>query len=327
MIVILHSAVSPHDRLDDQETLEQVISVKEALNKLGHDTVAIPFVLDFEELKKTLDRYNPKLIFNLVESIHGRSDFCHLVPLWLNDLKRPYTGGRPSSILLSADKLLAKRIFQTANIPSPNYITSLDLMNKQFPDDGPYIVKSAREDGSLGIDQSSIVNDHASFISVINDRQQRFGGEWFAERYIAGRELNIGLLAGPKGPEILPIAEVDFQQYGDDQFTIVDYAAKWHAESKEYKSTPPRFSRFNAELVEELNRVALNCWQTFGVTSCARVDVRVDKEGKPWVLELNVNPSLALEAGFAGAAAVAGLEYPSLIERIVNDALLQGCGT
>lgn len=324
MIVILHSAVSSQDRLDDQETLTQVNSVSDALKQLGYTSVAVPFVLDFEQLKTTLNRHKPKLVFNLVESIHGRSDFCHLVPLWLEELKLPYTGGRASSLLLCSDKLFAKKIFKTANIPSPSYITAFDLTDNQFPENGPYIIKSAREDGSLGIDQSSVVNDHASFTSIINDRQQRFGGEWFAERYIAGRELNIGLLASPKGPEILPIAEIEFLQYSADQFTIVDYAAKWHVDSKEYKNTPSRFNHFKAELLKELNQVALNCWHTFSVTSCARVDVRVDEYGKPWVLELNINPSLAPDAGFAGAAARAGLEYPRLIERIVNDALTRG---
>lgn len=320
MIVILHSAISSSARLDDQETLIQVTAVKDALEQLGYKVVTIPLCLNFKELKKTLDHYNPELIFNLVESINGRSDLCHLVPLWLEKLKRPFTGGSAQSILLSADKLLAKHIFAQAEIANPSYITPQNLLEGNFPDDGPYIIKSAREDGSLGIDQSSIVNNHTDFMTVINDRQRRFGGEWFGERYIPGRELNISLLAGTNGPEILPIAEIEFKQMTENQYAIVDYAAKWQLDSQEYVNTPRVFNQYAAEVSQQLKRLAIACWETFSVNGYARVDIRMDKLGQPWVLELNINPSLAPDAGFVAAAAVSGLEYTNLIDRIIKDA-------
>lgn len=321
MIVILHSAITDQSRLDDQETLLQVAAVQTALESLGYPVTALPFDLNFKQLAKTLARYKPILVFNLVESIGGRSDFCHLVPLWLEELKYPYTGGSARSILMSSDKLLAKNFLDLYNIPYPKYLSAKDLLTQDFPNDGPYLVKSAREDGSLGIDQTSIVHDRDACIAVMADRQQRFGGEWFAERYIEGRELNISLLAGPKGPYVLPIAEIEFKNMSADQFAIVDYAAKWQIASNAYKDTPRSFNTVEENMLEPLRHLAHTCWDIFAVKSYARVDVRIDPQGKPWVLELNANPSLAPDAGFVAAAQMAGLNYVNLIERIVKDAL------
>ncbi len=322
MIVILHSSIANDAPLDEHDTLLQVAVVREALQKLGLEVVAIPFTLDFAALKSTLQQYNPTVVFNLVESVNGRGELTHLVPSILEQLKIPYTGGSAKALFTSADKILAKRLLQSAAIPTPAWFELSDLKTKKFPSDGPYIIKSVIEDGSIGIDQTSFVRDQDAFVKIMQDRQCQFGGQWFAEHYIPGREFNISVLASSSGPQVLPIAEIKFIDFAADKFHIVDYAAKWETESNEYQKTPRSFSFSENDdfLLAHLKELSLTCWDLFAVSGYARVDFRVDHLDQPWVLEVNVCPSLAPDAGFIAAAKESGLAFEDVIERILQDA-------
>ncbi len=139
-----------------------------------------------------------------------------------------------------------------------------------------------------------------------------------AERYIEGREFNLSLLAG----EILPPAEIDFSAYPADKPRIVGHAAKWDESSFEYQQTPRRFTfpAADAPLLHELCDLAARCWELFGLTGFARVDFRVDLKGRPWILEVNVNPCLSPDAGFAAALSAAGIDFAEAIRQIVDQA-------
>jgi D-alanine-D-alanine ligase len=317
LVVILHSAIADNAGPDEQDTLIQVAAVHAALETLGHDVTSLPFTLDFAELIKNLQRYKPALVFNLVESLNGRGQNIYLAPLLLQQLGIPYTGAQLNAFLLTANKCTAKRWMMAGSIATPEIATEVDRSL------APYIIKSATEDGSLGITQDSIVYDEATLQAVIAARQQQFSGEWFAERYIAGREFNIALLAGPNGPQVLPIAEMQFIDFPEGQLPIVDYAAKWHTHSREYQATVRNFIFNDTDqiLLNKLTELSLACWHWFKASGYARVDVRVDANGQPWVLELNVNPGIAPDAGFIAAAQQQGLDYITVIKRIIEDVL------
>jgi D-alanine-D-alanine ligase len=177
------------------------------------------------------------------------------------------------------------------------------------------------EHASIGIDEGSVVEAPHKAAMVARRRQRRYGGEWFAERYIEGREFNLSLLGGPDGVELLPPAEMLFLGYPANKRRIVDYAAKWHVGSFEFCNTVRRFD-FGADeqpLLTELEAIAKSCWRLFGLRGYARVDCRVDAAGRPWVLEVNVNPCLSPDAGFAAAAERRGLDRAEAVRRIVAD--------
>jgi D-alanine-D-alanine ligase len=157
----------------------------------------------------------------------------------------------------------------------------------------------------------------------IATRQARFGGQFFAEAFIEGREFNLALLDGPDGPRLLPIAEIDFVDYPDDRPRIVDYEAKWEDDSFAFGNTPRHFDfpAADGSLLERLGELALATWRLFDLTGYVRVDFRVDSMNKPWILEINVNPCLSPDAGFAAAAARAGMDYDEMIGCIVSSAL------
>ena len=120
---------------------------------------------------------------------------------------------------------------------------------------------------------------------------------------------------------MLPPAEIVFDGYPPGKPRIVGYRAKWDAESFEYRHTVRsfEFERRDAPLVDSLRSLALRCWELFGLRGYARVDFRVDAAGRPWILEVNANPCLSPDAGFAAAAARAGLSFERVVERIVGD--------
>lgn len=320
MIVILHSALQENASTDELDTLIQVSRVKKAVEKLGYEAMTVPFSLDFSKLTACLQQIKPTIVFNLVESVNGRGDLIHLAPLILEHLKIPYTGGNSRAFFQSSDKVLAKRLLQSAGIATPSWFGFLE--QPLVLDNAPYIIKSVMEDGSIGIDQTSLGSDPLSLLQVMQDRQRLYGGRWFAERYIHGREFNISILADQNGPKVLPAAEIKFLNFAADQFHIVDYAAKWASDSKEYHNTPRSFAFEEAEqpLLAKLQELSLACWQLFEMSGYARVDFRVDEQNQPWVLEVNVNPSLAEDAGFIAASSEAGLSYEDIIEKILQSA-------
>jgi D-alanine-D-alanine ligase len=182
-------------------------------------------------------------------------------------------------------------------------------------------VKSAWEHASIGIDDGSVTNDPTSASSLLRKRRRRHGGEWFVEAYVEGREFNLSLLAGLQGVELLPPAEMCFVDYPPGKPRIVNYAAKWDAASFEFHATRRRFdfTPCDAALLGRLEATALACWRLFDLAGYARVDCRVEASGRVQVLEVNINPCLSPDAGFAAAAARAGLDQTAIMGRILGD--------
>jgi D-alanine-D-alanine ligase len=176
----------------------------------------------------------------------------------------------------------------------------------------------------LGLDDNEPISNVTleELDEILEDRAPDLGRACFAEVFIPGREFNLSLLNGPSGPEILPPAEIMFEDFGAEKLPIVGYRAKWDTESYEYHHTPRRFAfpPEDAVLLNRLQSIAVRCWEIFGLNGYARVDFRVDVQGRPWVLEINSNPCLSPDAGFAAAVSQAGLTYNEAIERIVMDA-------
>ncbi len=325
-VAILHSKIKDHAGPDEQDTLIQMEAIQSALTALGLEVITIPFTFDFAAISKVLYQYDPIAIFNLVESIEGKARFVHVIPAFLQQIHMPFTGSDERALFISNDKIICKNLLNVAQIPTPAWFDRSTLEQVQSVLNQPYIIKSTIEEGSIGIDKTSIAQDPQALLSIMAQREKQFGGKWFAERYIEGREFNISLLADSRGnPEILPIAEIQFIDFAVDQPRIVDYAAKWDADCKEYHNTLPHFDFAPTDkgLLKVLSELALKCWHYLGLAGYARVDFRVDEHGQPWVLEVNTNPCLAKYAGFFAAAARVNMSYETIIERIIEDALLR----
>jgi D-alanine-D-alanine ligase len=321
LVAILHGAVPADAPPDEQDVLVEVATVAEGLGTLGFDAVAVPLTLDLAAARRRLKALKPAVVFNLVESVEGQGRFVHLATTLLDSLGLPYTGAGTTATVLSASKPLAKRTMRAAGIPTAPWVDDASgrLPVPDFA--GPYIVKSVWEHASIGLDAGSIVATAADVPAVAAAKAATHGGEWFAEQFIAGREFNLGLVGGPDGPEVLPIAEMTFVDYPEGAPRIVDYAAKWDASSFAFHHTVRDFDLppSDGPLLARLGSIARACWSAFGLDGYARVDFRVDEAGRPWVLEVNTNPCISPDGGFFAAAARAGLALPDLLQRILDD--------
>lgn len=310
-VVVVHGVVDA-SRPDEQDTLDQVREVSAALQRLGHATETLALTLDLSPLSR-ISRL--AIVFNLVEAIDGIGRLQHLAPAVLEHVGLTFTGCTASSLSTTTDKVLTKRLLAAHCLQTPETVVpGVEPIAGER-----YIVKSLTEDASFGIDAGSVVSGD-KVAAELTRRRMRFGGTWFAERYIEGREFNISVVEdGDGGAKVLPAAEIEFVGYDVDRPRIVDYEAKWIAGSHGYDNTPRRFVSASAEpaLVAELERLTLAAWRALGLSGYARIDFRVDAAGQCYILEANANPCLTRDAGFAAAVAEAGLDYDDAIRLIV----------
>ena len=320
-VLILIDRVTAADGPDGRDVLDQAAAVTGALTALGHTVDRLDCDLDLAALATELRQRQPELVFNLVESLGGSGRLIHLVPACLETLGVPYTGCRADALLLTSNKLLAKRWLQGAGLPVPAWVEPGD--DDLPPGTADWIVKSVWEHASIGLDANSLVRDQngRAVRELLPERARRVNGPCFAEHYIEGRECNLALLAGPHGPELLPPAEIVFDNFPPGMPRILDYQAKWAEASFACRHTRRSFDFPPADgpLLARLGQLALACWRIFRLNGYARVDFRIDTTGAPWILEVNANPCLSPDAGFSAALERAGIPFGEAVCRIVAD--------
>jgi D-alanine-D-alanine ligase len=293
-----------------------------ALSRNGHDVVSLSCTLDLDDIRRRLLRMRPDVVFNRVESLGGSDVLPAALMLLLDALDLPYTGCPTTPFLATSNKLTVKEQLQKAGLPTPEWLSmDSNLQNAPFP--AKYILKSVYEHASFAMSDDSVVLAHGrdELVALIREAEDRWQKPYFAERFIDGREFNLALFGAD--PIVLPPAEIDFSAFPAGKPRIVGQRAKFTAGSFEFENTPRRyeFPASDLELIEQLNRLAVLSWRLFSLRGYARVDFRCDAESQPWILEVNANPCLSPDSGFAAALAEAGIGYDDGIERILMDAL------
>jgi D-alanine-D-alanine ligase-like ATP-grasp enzyme/ribosomal protein S18 acetylase RimI-like enzyme len=321
-VAILHNAASADDSPSDRDVLVQVAAVEAACQELGHRARRLSCTLNFELVEESLVRDRPDVVFNLVESLADSDRLAHLAAVLLEDLDIPYTGTQARSLHLSNNKPLTKHKLRTAGLPTADWLAPpFPPLAKLAP---PYIIKAIWEHASIGLDDHAVVQsgDGSAVVAQIDSRTRQLGCPCFAEQFIPGREFNLSLL-GDGGPRVLPPAEIDFSSFPKNKPQIVGYAAKWAEGSFEFDHTPRKFDfpKSDGPLLAELTDLAKRCWTLLDLRGYVRVDFRVDPAGQPWILEVNTNPCLSPDAGYAAALERAGIPFAQAVERILDDAL------
>lgn len=313
--VILHDPVAADAGPDDQDILVQVAAVDAALTSSGWSTQRLAFTEDLDQLRSALQTHKPRLVFNLVETLRGGGQRIHLAPMLLAELSMPFTGADQDAMYLTSNKLISKHLLRVDGMPTPDWDEQGSGLQQ-----GPWIVKSVWEDASFALDDDALVAEPCLLQERLMQRRQEHGGRWFAECYVPGREFNVAMLERNGECLVLPIAEICFEDFPAELPHIVGYRAKWDSSSFEYTHTVRRFvdSNIEAQLLARLATLARQCWHLFKLRGYARVDFRVDEQGKPWILEVNANPCLSPDAGFAAALQIAGINLHTAISDIVR---------
>lgn len=314
-ITVLSYVEEEHSRAHDA-VVEQVAS---ALRGKGHDVSVLGAHGDVRKLLAGLARRRPDLIFNLME-MFGRNLIGDIAVVGLLDLLEiPYTGGGPGEFYLAQDKALAKKLLAFEGILFPRF--AVFSRDADLETGGnlrmPLFVKPLRMEASLGIDRHALVHDSVSMMKRVVAIHHDLNDSALAEEYIDGREFYVGIL-GNQDPVALPPVEVDFSGLPPGAPRVLDRNAKWEPGSSEFRGTRSVLAEISDELRAKLQRISLDAYRALRVRDYGRVDLRVNDEGDIYVLEVNASCYLERGSEFAMAAGAANIEYPDLIEQIVQ---------
>jgi D-alanine-D-alanine ligase len=314
-IAVLFDGASALAKTPDLLILGTVEAIERALAVEGNQVVRIPVHLDGRWVER-LRRGRFDLAVNMCEGIDGVATLESPVIGVLELFNIPYTGSSSYTTSLTLRKNVINALLERAGLPVPRFATVRRggaLSSVGFP----AICKPAAEDASLGVEQRSVVRNMRALAARV-DAMLECWDEVLVQRFIDGSEVNVGIL----GDAVLPIAEIDFGAMPKGKWRIVSYQSKWAEGSEDDLGAAPRCpANLSAPLAAEVRRVALAAWKLVGGRGYGRVDMRIDSAGRPWILEVNANPDMAPDAGFARMARVAGIEYAALVRTVCELAL------
>jgi D-alanine-D-alanine ligase len=316
-VIILHNAVTGNSNPDEADVLHQVELVAKALTVLGYMPIAFPLQDDLIHDLESIRKSQPVFVFNLVEAVFNKGELLYIGPALLSALKIPYTGVPVEGLFLTTNKVLTKKILEYNHIPTPGYFTTNEI--HLLRSGTRYLLKPVSEDGSVGLDEDAVFTvEQTAFTDNIS---RKHASHYFIEEYIEGREFNISILGGKGRRDTLPPAEMLFHDYPEGKPRILGYKSKWDESSTEYKNTTRAFGTLTQEspLYRELVRLTEACWDCFNLKGFARVDFRVDRNGHPFVIEINGNPCISPDSGFIAAANQAGFSNTDVIARIIEE--------
>jgi D-alanine-D-alanine ligase len=300
------------------DVLAQVEAIETALSELGQPRVRIPFSRDLAAFVATVKEEGIDLAFNLCESVDEDPLLIGHPAAVLELLGIPFTGSSAMALLLSTDKLTLKRLLGASGLHTPAFFLYeggevLRPAGLHFP----VILKPRFQDASIGIEQESVVAEIADLLPRLEALYGQYGAI-LVEEYIAGREFNISLFGYPQ-PRVMPLAEIDFSEFPADLHRIVSYKGKWDEESFEYNHSPRCFpNNLPAPVQQAMRSMSQECFTLFGLRDYARVDLRLDDQGGLYILEINANPCLSPDGGFAAAVAENKMNYTEMVGEFIR---------
>ncbi|WP_455245669.1 D-alanine--D-alanine ligase family protein [Petrachloros mirabilis] len=324
VMVLVHADLVPPESAEGVNLPEvewkTEYDVVTGLRQLGHEVIAVGVLDDLGVIRRVVEDWKPHIAFNLLEEFSGVATYDQNVVSYLELLGVPYTGCNPRGLMLARDKALAKKILHYHRIPIPEFITVPVGRSVKRPKgfDFPLFVKSISEEASLGISQASIVEDDGKLLERVNFVHQSVGTGALIERYIEGRELYVGAL-GNRRVDVFPVWELDLSNMPEDGKRIATARVKWSRKyQQKYGISSGEADGLPEGLADKAQEIARLVYQALGLSGYARIDFRLDQEGRLYVLEANPNPQIAQDEDFADSAECAGLSYHALLQRILD---------
>ena len=270
----------------------------------------------------SLAKSDADLILNMVEAYAGDDSREPHAAAFLELLELRYTGAGPQALFLAQDKPLAKKIFDFHGIRTPRFASSYRGKLDHVDDlEFPLIVKPASEDGSVGIDVGAVVRGLRELMERVSMIQEKFDCPALIEEFIEGREIYVGVMGNDR-PVALPVVELDLSKLPEEMPKIAGREVKWDKGTGAYEATRAMAAKdLDGELAGRLQEIALQVYSALKLRDYGRVDMRLTRDGRIYVIEANPNPWLAPEAELAVAARLAGRSYVELIGHIVELAL------
>ena len=290
------------------------------LTAMGHEVQALGVHDDLGEIRRVATEWKPHIAFNLLEGFDDITVFDQNVVSHLELLKLAYTGCNPRGMLLARDKSLSKKLLAYHRIPMPEFevfrIGRAIRRAKRLS--FPLMVKSLTQEASIGISQASVVDSDEKLKERVTFIHESIRTAAIVEQYIEGRELYVGVL-GNQLLQALPVWELFFTNMPDGAKRIATDRVKWSVKyQKKYGIDSGPARELADPKSEQLQHLCKRAYRALELSGYARIDLRLDEAGNPWVIEANPNPQIARGEDFAASAERTGLGYEALLQRILN---------
>ena len=301
--------------------LKHIMRVKDVLHTLGHLPELMDINLDSYEKLRTADF---DLAFNLCDDGFRNNSLLEAhIPAMLDILQIPYTGSNFLTLATCVNKARTKEILAFYNIPTPEFqifCNGNEKLNENLI--FPLIVKPLHEDASIGLRIGSVVNSLEELKQRVSLVIKNYNQAALVEKFIAGREVYVGILGNKNNLTVLPISEIIFDDKLAQTEKICSYDAKWNPQSQAYQNTPVECpAKLDKTLEQRLIEIAKKAYRLMDCQDYGRIDFRIDENGQPYVLEVNPNPDISEDAGLTRMVKACGMNYGQFIEEILISAL------
>jgi D-alanine-D-alanine ligase len=323
VLALVHEHLVPPEDTTGIDVLEaewkMEYDVIETLREMGHEVRVLGVHDDLAGIRPTAGFFEPHIVFNLLEAFAGITTFDQNVVSYLELLRLRYTGCNPRGLIFARDKALSKKLLAYHRIPVPDFSVvrygRKPVLSKKMR--FPVIVKSLFFEASAGISQASVVEDEDQLARRVQFIHDTLGTAAIVEQFIDGRELYVGVL-GNERLDVLPVWEMSFAQMPENRWRIATERVKWNTQYQKKNGIMTNAAKLDAEAADQIQRIAKRAYRALDLNGYARIDLRMDEQGRAYVLEANPNPNLAYGEDFAESAEVNGVSYERLLERIIT---------
>ncbi|MGE0041939.1 MAG: D-alanine--D-alanine ligase [Vicinamibacterales bacterium] len=323
VLTLVHKGLAPIEDMPPIEAVEMPwrmeYDVVTTLRELGHHPHVIEVFDDLTPIRQAIQDFSPDIVFNLMESFNDVGVFDQNVVSYLELLRVPYTGCNPRGLTLSRDKGLSKKLMAYHRIPVPDFtvipVNRKPVLPKKLK--FPVIVKSLTYESSTGISQASVVANEEQLARRVRFIHDTILTPAIVEQFVDGRELYVGV-TGNQRLQCFPVWEMQFSGMPERTWRIATERVKWSASYQKRHGISTAKADLPREVEQRVQHIAKRVCRAVDLTGYARVDMRMDAEGRLYVIEANANPQLAYGEDFAESAHHAGVEYGTLIERIMK---------
>lgn len=318
---------------DSEETIAAIIK---NLEICGYDVIPIEGNEDAYN-KLFHHREHIDLAFNYAEGLHGRDRELH-IPAMLEMLKIPYTGCPPLSQGIVFNKARTKEILLLNGVPTLPFMvlkssSDVDGALRDFSESlggafdlFPLIVKPIAQGQSAGITKHSVVFDAEELKEQVRIVGETFSQPALVEPFLEGREFSVGMLGNP--PKVLSIVELNHGILPAGKYpNFASIEVKFTADSDETKGFLTCPADIDENLKMKIEKMCLDAWHALGIMDWCRVDIRCDKNGNPFILEINSPASIEPPETMVGyctfplSAEKSGISYHELLHKIINSSL------
>jgi D-alanine-D-alanine ligase len=292
--------------------------VIETLRERGHQVRVLGVHDDLTGIRQSIASFKPHIVLNLMEAFAGVTTFDQNVVSYLELLRAPYTGCNPRGLILARDKALSKKLLAYHRIPVPHFAVVKRGQRPVLPRrlHFPIIVKSLFFEASVGISQASVVENEDQLARRVQFIHESVGTAAILEEFIDGREMYVGVLGNDR-LQVFPVWEMSFARMPENRWHIATERVKWSTKYQKKHGIMTDKAKLPDSVAERAQHLAKRVYRALDLSGYARIDMRMDEEGRLFVLEANPNPNLAYGEDFAESGEVAGISYERLLERII----------